>query len=178
MSISTQTLDQRILFRHSILERNVDSLGLKPQAAIVADVTGASPSGFGTTEPIAITTDKLENLLGLDVTYAANVPNRLGGDKKELAISAKFDAQPDEWLKQVCLGTPELKKLLNALNGLYALKNKLDTLLGKPAETALQELLNDPSKAKSVLQELQATDAQTAAKPEATAKPEKPGKKS
>lgn len=181
MAINMRTLDQRIIFRHPILERKLDPLGLKPQAAIIADVTGASPSEFGSRDPIAITTDKLHNLLGLDVTYAANVPNRLGGDRKELAISAKFDTHPDEWLKQVCLGTPELRTLLNSLNGLYALKAKLDTLLGKPAEAALQELLNDPAKAKTALQELAAADAQpgaTDATPAKAENTEKPGKKS
>lgn len=133
MSVTMKTLNTRLLFRHELIQRSAAADGLKPRGLLVADCTGAAASGFPTRKPVRLTAAKLDTLCEgeIDVVYADTVPNALTGEG-ELHVSAKLTTRPDGFLRQVLEGAPETAAVLTKLDGLYALREKLNTALGRP----------------------------------------------
>jgi hypothetical protein len=153
MSITMKSLNTRLLFQHELIQRSAATEGLKPRGLLVADCTGATASGFPTRKPVRLTAAKLDTLCAgeIEVVYADSVPNALTGEG-ELHLSARLTTRPHGFLRQVLEGTPETAAVLTQLDGLYALREKLNTALGRPVEreiaAAVAALMTDakPSK--------------------------------
>lgn len=138
------TQDASVVITHELIQAGPGGKTLQPTGAAVGPFTGDAPTNFATESPRTLTDQNMKRLGDFPVQLAFMVPNRLGGDAKELGIEVKFDRPTDEWLAQVIEQTPPLARLQKSLQGLYELKAILPTRRGQELARRLVQLLAAP----------------------------------